>query len=620
MPESGMTFASFKDDEQIGSRREVLLLGADLRDVAEVRVELSGVPLLPDGTVVVFVSRTATLREVKEAAARKLLAKEAGASGPTAAHVAEVLVVVQYVSREPTSRSKSNRERLSYELAYKTDEQKALAIADLAAKGETLVASHLDYIVSELQRSSSAEIKQAVCKAVIAAGQASLPFYQDIVGLIGDQSPEVRYWGCLAVGTMGSSASGAKRQIRNLLQDSSEAVRFGACSALGGIKAEDCTDDLKNKLDDPSPEVQGAACLALGRMGVAGARYAPMVVPKLSDPRSCNDALKALALMGPEGSKHCDKVVECLCNEDAETRALAASVVGKMSEYVKDTPAAMNRILDLTRDEDGRKRVAAVLALGYMGRDAASHKGILQDCLMDEFEEEAENALTQGGCRGRLPPSCRKAKCAAAAALARIAAQDQGYGWESTAADVARLLGSEDWEVKLCALECLSALGRRARENTDKVVGQLSDEKYIIRAKAATALANIGDLESIGLNKLSELLQDTCPAVKSAAALALAELGDDGAEYCNKVFDLLTDISADVRAAAVTALSKMRDKGRYFTTVIAQRLKTEGEDPKVRVAAMEALSALEERSLAFLDLIKQHQRDEVPSVREAASK
>ena len=26
-------------------------------------------------------------------------------------------------------------------------------------------------------------------------------------------------------------------------------------------------------------------------------------------------------------------------------------------------------------------------------------------------------------------------------------------------------------------------------------------------------------------------------------------------------------------------------RGRYFTTVIAQRLKTEGEDPKVRVAA-----------------------------------
>ncbi|CAE7811240.1 bcas2 [Symbiodinium sp. KB8] len=617
MPESGMTFASFKDDELIGSRREVLLLGADLRDVAEVRVELSGVPQLPDGTVVVFVSQSATLREVKEAAARKLLGKEA--EEPTAARIAEAV-------RQPgTDKSQQvepafTRERLSYELAYKTDEQKALAISDLAAKGEAVVVSHLDYIVSELQRSPGKEMKQAICKAVIAAGPAAAAFYHEIANLISDNNPEVRYWGCLAVGTMGSSASGAKRQIRSLLQDSSEAVRFGACSALGGMKAEDCMEDLKEKLADPSPEVQGAACLALGRMGVAGTKYADMIVPKLSEPRSRSDALKALALMGPEGSKYCEKVVECLCDEDAETRTLAASVVGKMSDYVKDTPAAMNRILDLAKDEDGRKRLAAVLALGYMGRDAASHKGLLQDCLMDEFEEDAENALTQGGCRARLPPSCRKAKCAAAAALARIASQEQGYGWESTAADVARLLSSDDWEVRLCALECLTALGRRARESTDKVVGQLSDEKYIIRAKAATALSRIGELESIGLNKLSDLLKDTCPAVKSAAALALAELGDDGAEYCNKVFDLLTDISADVRAAAVTALSKMSDKGRYFTTVIAQRLKTEGEDPKVRVAAMEALSALEERSMNFLDLIKQHQRDEVPSVREAANK
>eukprot|EP00439_Symbiodinium_sp_Y106_P027634 s6369_g3.t1 len=332
MPESGMTFASFKDDELIGSRREVLLLGADLRDVAEVRVELSGVPQLPDGTVVVFVSQSATLREVKEAAARKLLGKEA--EEPTAARIAE-----QW-PWQCASLGRTSRSRLNLPL------QGSACLTSLHTRlmsrrthGEALVVSHLDYIVSELQRSPSSEMKQAICKAVIAAGPAATAFYHEIATLISDNNPEVRYWGCLAVGTMGSSASGAKRQIRSLLQDSSEAVRFGACSALGGMKAEDCMEDLKEKLADPSPEVQGAACLALGRMGVAGTKYAEMIVPKPgTHPRS----------------KYCEKVVECLCDEDAETRALAASVVGKMSEYVKDTPAAMNRILDLAKDEDLR--------------------------------------------------------------------------------------------------------------------------------------------------------------------------------------------------------------------------------------------------------------------------
>ncbi|CAJ1327228.1 unnamed protein product [Effrenium voratum] len=488
------------------------------------------------------------------------------------------------------------REGLSYELTSKTDEQKAVAISDLAAKGESFVANHLDHLVAELHRSHSPEVKQAVCKAIMAAGSSAAPFYQDLAGLTHDSNPEVRYWGCLAVGSMGSAASGSKGRMCSLLQDPSEAVRFGACSALGGIKADDCTEDLKQMLTDASPEVQGAACLALAKVGADSC--APTVAQKLAQPRARSNALKALGLMGREGGACCADVVECLCDDDAETRVLAAAIVGKMSEYVRNAPAIVNRILELVRDEDGRRRIAALLALGYMGYEASAHKDIIQDALMDDFEEDADNALTQGGCRSRLPPSCRKAKCAAAAALSRIAAVDKGFGWESAAAQVARLLDEDDWEVKTCALECLAQLGGRAREHVDKIFGQLGDERYIVRAKAAAALGSIGEVESISLNKLADLLEDKCPAVKSAAALGLAQLGDEGAEHSHKVFNLLTDISADVRAAAVRALANMRDRGPYFATVIAQRLQAEGEDPKVRIAAMEALAALEAMTLA----------------------
>jgi len=511
------------------------------------------------------------------------------------------------------------REGLSYELSSKTDEQKALAITELAAKGESFVTGHLDHLVAELRRSYSPEVKEAVCKSVIAAGPSAVHFYQDLANVIEDKDPQVRYWGCLALGSLGTIAAGSKGRIRSLLQDPSEAVRFGACSALGSMQADDCAADLKEQLNDSSPEVQGAACLALAKVGAVGATFAPAVAEKLAEPRSRANALKALSLMGIEGGKHCKHVVECLCDDDAETRVIAASTVGRMSDYVKDTPGVLNRILEIARDEDGRSRIAAMLALGYMGRSASVHKELIQDGLFDGFEDDADNALTQGGCRTRLPPACRKARCAAAAALGRIAAEDQGFGWETAAAQVARLLDEDDWEVKTCALECLAALGPRARDHLEKVTGQLSDEVYIVRAKAASALGKIGDVESISLNKMADLLEDSCPAVKSAAALSLAELGDDGAEYSHKVFNLLVDISADVRAAAVTALSRMRDRGPHFASVIAQRLR-EGEEPSVRIAAMEALCGLEERAMTFMDLIKEQQRDEVSSVREAARK
>jgi len=515
------------------------------------------------------------------------------------------------------------RERLSHELLTSDSEQKAVAISELAARGENFTVSHLDGIVQELRRTGSPGVKQAVCKALISAKSAAVPFFEDVVGLVNDIDPEVRYWGCLALGSMGPSASGAKSQVVQLLGDSSEAVRFGACSALGGFKADDCVDSLKAMLSDTSPEVQGAACLALGKLGVAGTPYAELVAQRLQEPGACKNALKALALMGLEGGKHCEAVCDCLTSEDAETRVLAASTVGKMTEYVKQYPRALERVLELARDEDGRKRSAAVLALGYMGKDASTYKDVVQDLLNDDFEEEADNALTVGGCRGRMPPACRKARCAAAASLGRIAAEDSGFGWDGPAAEVARQLDSSDWEVRLCALDCLAALGGRARSHAVKVAAQFSDEKYIIRSKAARAYGKLGETASVA--GLADLVQDSCPAVKSEAAVALSQLGSQGAEYCDKVYELLRDISADVRAAAITALAGMSEKGPYFASAIAQRLKMPDgrpEDPKVRIAALEALAtpALQARAAAFADLINEQLKDELPSVREAAQK
>ena len=98
-------------------------------------------------------------------------------------------------------------------------------------------------------------------------------------------------------------------------------------------------------LEDNSPEVQGAACLALGKLGVAGTSCAGLVAKRLQEARSRNNALKALALMGLEGGKHCQAVCECLEDDEAQTRVLAASVVGKLSEYIKGDSAAMDRIV-----------------------------------------------------------------------------------------------------------------------------------------------------------------------------------------------------------------------------------------------------------------------------------
>jgi len=510
-----------------------------------------------------------------------------------------------------------SRERLAYELGSKNTEQKALAISELAAKGGDFVSCHLDVITAELQKTNSSEVKQAVCQAIISSGLAAQPYYNDMFSLVNDVDPQVRYWGCLALASLGQGASEAKRRATLLLQDEHEAVRFGACSLLGSIQAEDSLDDLRSMLEDNSPEVQGAACLALGKLGVAGTSCAALVAKKLQEARSRNNALKALALMGLEGGKHCQAVCECLEDDEAETRVLAASVVGKLSEYIKGDSAAMDRIVSLAKDPDGRKRSASALALGYLGKDASSYKSVIQELLSDPFEEEAENASTLGGCRTRMPASCRKTKCAAAAALGRIASEDRGYGWESIAAELAMLLDDDDWEVKICALEALGCFGPRASNQTEKVRAQFKDEKYIVRARAARAYGQIGNPETVSL--LADLLQDSSPSVKCEAASALTKLGDDGAEYCDKVFELYRDHNPEVRAAAIAALAGMGKRGQYYATATAQMLH-QNEDPAVRIASMEALIAMGERGAAFQDLIQEQQKDEMPSIRAAAAR
>ena len=86
-------------------------------------------------------------------------------------------------------------------------------------------------------------------------------------------------------------------------------------------------------------------------------------------------------------------------------------------------------------------------------------------------------------------------------------------------------------------------------------------------------------------------------SVKKVPNIATRHHGHHSVMPSMQVFVLLSDMSADVRAAAITALARMRDRGftwlfcfaflagQHFTTVIAQRLKAEGEEAKVRIAA-----------------------------------
>jgi len=509
------------------------------------------------------------------------------------------------------------REEASYHMAQaSTDEEKAALLAELANRPESELLEYLDQVVDMLRMSTSSDVKKAVCQAVSNAGSSGIAYCQDIAYLLQDPDPEVKYTACITLAVQGPMASIAQPSVENLLGDQSDAVRCGACAALGAFEARESIAKLKALLTDKSPEVQGAACMALGKLGEAGAQSASDVAEKLDEPRSRLQALYALGSMGEEGSKFSEKVIDCITDDDAEVRLAAAQQAGQMAAAVKDSGTAWGKLSGLTANSDGYVRCAAALAVGYMGEHGADLCDSLKDLLSDDFADAGVNALTVGGCRSRMPPSTRKAKCAGAAGLGLVAQSGAEVAVDVYASEVASLLNDEDWEVRMVACESLAMMGEKAKDQATKLSAIFDDEKYAVRAKAAHACGKLKDADVA--SGLADLIADSCPSVVEEAMLALAELGDDGAEYIEKIFEKINAYSPTVRAAAITSLGKIGEKGHFYAGAVAQRL-MEYEAPFVRVAAIEALGNMEDHGAVYAEVVADFLQDQLPQVRAAAA-
>uniref|UniRef100_A0A7S1R3I5 TOG domain-containing protein n=1 Tax=Alexandrium catenella TaxID=2925 RepID=A0A7S1R3I5_ALECA len=401
-----------------------------------------------------------------------------------------------------------------------------------------------------------------------------------------------------------------------MLEDQSEAVRCAACAALGAFEASDCAGKLASLLSDKSPEVQGAACLALGKLGEVGTRSAADVAAKMQEPRSRLQAIHALGTMDKAGEGHCEAVVDCLEDQDADIRLAAAQLCGQMGKAMRASEGSWAKLTSLLGNSDGNVRCATAMALGFMGKEAADLSDSLKDMLEDDFSETGVTALTVGGGRARVPPSARKAKCAAAAALGFIVESNADVAVDVYAAEVANLVNDEDWEIRMVACEALAMMGEAAREQATRVSSIFDDERFAVRAKAALASGKMKDTEAA--SGLADLTGDNCPSVREEAVLALAELGDDGAEYIEKVFEKVSDNSPSVRAAAMTALSRMGMKGQCYAGAVAARL-MEYDAVFVRIAAIDALGNMEEHGAAYAELVAESLEDQQPQVRAAAA-
>mmetsp|Transcript_27330 Transcript_27330/g.63722 ORF Transcript_27330/g.63722 Transcript_27330/m.63722 type:complete len:583 (+) Transcript_27330:110-1858(+) len=459
------------------------------------------------------------------------------------------------------------------------------------------VAMYMKQIVAELDFGNpSKDMKIGVLSALKASGPEATGTYLHpyIERLLSDQEAQVRYEACTTVTAAGPFAQSAAPSVARLLDDSSDMVRCGACSALAALKLQGFDNQVAKLVDSGSPEVQGAACLALAQMGGAALK-AQDLVKKLAEPRSRLHAVRSLGLLGSAAVNQMDTVLDLLRDESDDVREAAAAASGAIWQSSPSRPQ-LGKVSSALSHQDGRFRIAACTTLTSMGADAVLQcKEELQALLEDDFEMPACTALTLGGARTPQPPTARKLRCAAAAALGTLGSACP----RETAELVRRLLEQDDWETKACGCDALAAMREAAQSQSGFIVDVLMDDAAPVRAKAAAAIAAVGDTSFA--SNVATLLSDKVPTVRAAALRALGDMSERGEEYADKVFERLADSSVSVRVAAVEALAAMPRRGQFYAGMLAQRLKAEDEAPAVVAAAASGLGRMAERGAAYAE-------------------
>jgi len=263
-----------------------------------------------------------------------------------------------------------------------------------------------------------------------------------------------------------------------------------------------------------------------------------------------------------------------------------------MAEAVQ--PQAVQRVVDLLSHAEIGVRCTAALALGYLGDKAAPYADRVAALLDDTAEDTSEMHLQIGGGSPRSAPTSRLPRCAALVALGML-------GAETHAGACAKSLGDDNYEVRLCALECLSHLGDAGRARSTEIAACLEDSTYFVRMKACECIG-ILKAEDV-MTSLPELFEDKAPSVKIAALNALAECPQVAESFSNEVVKCVNDPVPLVKIAAVTLIGALGVTGRCYASVVASLLPPgPSEEPAaVRAAACEALGRMGEYGAAFAD-------------------
>jgi len=384
-----------------------------------------------------------------------------------------------------------------------------------------------------------------------------------IVFLLKDPEPEIRKRVAVILSNIGKPAV---EPLTRYLASWQGSVDPWLVELLESLKPAEGVDFLLKHLNEAEPAVRSAIAKALGAIGIEYKNEPGMVTVK---------AMEGL--------------LELLRDLNPQVQVAAAVALGNLGRE-----AAVNPLLDELKDDNPEVRKAAAVALGKIGTTAAGAElnRLANNDPVVEVQEAARQALEQ--ISERSVRSLLEALSSAdmnewEAAMNKLLAAGQ-----VALPPLKRLAKRGDVDIRRLVAGVLGMIGDQS--GLEPLCWLVDDAESGVRLAAVQALGKIRHVRAA--ERLSQLLEDPDPKIAGMAANALEKLGELAVE---PVFGILTHESADVRVKAIDVLGRLRHEGAcerlvrglkdgsYWVRLVSAQALGEIGEPEVVPALVEAL-------------------------------
>jgi HEAT repeat protein len=400
-----------------------------------------------------------------------------------------------------------------------------------------------------------------------------------------------------------------------LLDD--EALCEPAAEALGRLGNGDMTRKLVAVLDRPQPPVTTIATAIVALHAAYERRYGggAYIVSEFQQALTAAGMQRLLDALRDASKDELRALVVLLGWVQSPAVAVALTeLLGRpeirgdvVEALVRHGSTVVDRLIEQLRSDDENVRSAAVVALGRLGDSRATEPLIGLLSLDRTLAVAAAGALASIGDRRAFDPLFALLGHSDATVRQAVTAALNSLGHPEMESRIAPLLQSEDPRLRESAVRVAGYFGYPAC--ADALFERCRDRDESVRRAALEHAPYIG--ESRALPVLIDAVAHDTPRARATAATALGQI--TGAASRAALIGALSDSDSWVRYFAARALGTQGDAEPVDAL---GRLAANDEVPHVRIAALQAIGAIDGRAAA--DLLLAHADDADPAIAAAA--